>query len=43
MIMLETVYLSLTGGIVGIIIGHANTNTLGRTGVNLYFWKDAFR
>ncbi len=42
MIMLETVYLSLTGGITGIIIGYLISKYLGRTGVNLFFWKDAF-
>lgn len=42
MIMLETVYLSLTGGILGIIIGYVIAKYLGRTGVDLYFWKDAF-
>jgi putative ABC transport system permease protein len=42
MIMLETVYLSLTGGVLGIIIGYVISKYLGHTGINLYFWKDAF-
>ena len=42
MIMLETVYLSLTGGVLGIIIGYVISKYLGNTGINLYFWKDAF-
>jgi putative ABC transport system permease protein len=42
MIMLETVYLSLTGGVLGIIFGYGISKYLGHTGINLYFWKDAF-
>jgi putative ABC transport system permease protein len=42
MIMLETVYLSLTGGVLGIILGYGISKYLGHTGINLYFWKDAF-
>jgi putative ABC transport system permease protein len=42
MIMLETVYLSLTGGVLGIITGYVTSKYLGHTGINLYFWKDAF-
>lgn len=42
MIMLETVYLSLTGGILGIILGYLISAYLGKKGINLYFWKEAF-
>ena len=42
MIMLETIFLSLTGGILGIIIGYALSRYLGKVGLNLNFWKDAF-
>jgi len=42
MIMLETIFLSLTGGVLGIIIGFAVSKYLGKVGLNLYFWKDAF-
>jgi putative ABC transport system permease protein len=42
MIMLETVYLSLTGGVLGILTGFVTSKYLGHTGINLYFWKDAF-
>jgi putative ABC transport system permease protein len=42
MIMLETIYLSLTGGVLGIIIGYGVSKYLGKVGINLYAWKDAF-
>jgi len=42
MIMLETIYLSLTGGILGIIIGYVISTYLGKVGINLFAWKDAF-
>jgi len=42
MIMLETVFLSLTGGVLGIIIGYAVSRYLGKVGLDLYFWKEAF-
>lgn len=42
MIMLETIFLSLTGGTLGLLIGYATTQYLGRVGLDLYFWKEAF-
>ena len=42
MIMLETVFLSLTGGILGIMLGWIVSNHFEKTGINLYFWKEAF-
>ena len=42
MIMLETVFLSFTGGIAGIIIGYIVTKYFETTGINLFFWKEAF-
>jgi len=42
MIMLETVYLSLTGGITGLILGYAAIRYFEKAGINLYFWKEAF-
>jgi putative ABC transport system permease protein len=42
MIMLETVYLSLTGGVVGILIGYFLCKHLETVGLNLYFWKDVY-
>lgn len=42
MIMLETVFLSLTGGVFGIIIGYMVSRYLGKVGLDLYFWKEAF-
>lgn len=42
MIMLETIYLSLTGGIIGIIVGYFICRHLEQAGLNLYFWKEAF-
>ena len=42
MIMLETVFLSLTGGTLGILIGWIVSNHFEKSGINLYFWKEAF-
>jgi ABC-type antimicrobial peptide transport system permease subunit len=42
MILLETILLSLTGGIAGIILGTLVIKLLGNHGINLYFWKEAF-
>ena len=42
MIMLETIFLSFTGGIAGIIIGYAFTKYFEKTGIDLFFWKEAF-
>jgi len=42
MIMLETVFLSLTGGISGLIIGYTAIKYFAKAGINLYFWKEAF-
>jgi ABC-type lipoprotein release transport system permease subunit len=42
MIMLETVFLSLTGGITGLILGYAAIKYFAKAGINLYFWKEAF-
>jgi putative ABC transport system permease protein len=42
MIVLETIFLSITGGMTGIITGYLLSKYLEKSGVNLYFWKDAF-
>lgn len=42
MIMLETVFLSLTGGVLGIIVGYFVSKYFEHNGINLNFWKDAF-
>lgn len=42
MIMLETVFLSLTGGITGLILGYTAIKYFAKAGINLYFWKEAF-
>lgn len=42
MIMLETVYLSFTGGFIGIIIAYFMCRHLGKVGLNLYFWKEVY-
>lgn len=42
MIMLETIFLSLTGGVFGIIIGYAVSEYFAKSGIDLYFWKEAF-
>jgi putative ABC transport system permease protein len=41
MIMLETVFLSLTGGILGILSGWAASVYFMKKGIDLYFWKEA--
>jgi putative ABC transport system permease protein len=42
MIMLETVFLSLTGGILGIAAGFFASEYYSKKGIDLYFWKEAF-
>ena len=42
MIMLETVYLSLTGGLIGIISGYIICKHFEKNGLNLYFWKEVY-
>ncbi len=42
MIMLETIYLSLTGGVIGVVLGYFISQYFETAGINLYFWKDAF-
>jgi putative ABC transport system permease protein len=42
MIMLETIFLSLTGGVLGVAAGWSLSLYTGRKGINLYFWKEAF-
>jgi ABC-type lipoprotein release transport system permease subunit len=42
MIILETIYLSLTGGLVGVAGGYFICRYLGKVGMNLYFWKEAY-
>jgi putative ABC transport system permease protein len=42
MIMFETILLSLSGGVAGIILGWVATKYFGRNGIDLYFWKEAF-
>ncbi len=42
MIMLETVFLSLTGGLLGIISAYFVSAYLERKGLNLYFWQEAY-
>ncbi len=42
MIMLETVYLSITGGFVGLIFGYVVSKYFEKAGLNLYFWKEAY-
>ncbi|WP_321437710.1 ABC transporter permease [uncultured Bacteroides sp.] len=43
MLMLETLYLSITGGFIGIILGYFLCRYLGKTGLNLYFWEEAYK
>ncbi|WP_321519077.1 ABC transporter permease [uncultured Bacteroides sp.] len=43
MLMLETLYLSITGGFIGIISGYFLCRYLGKTGLDLYFWKEAYK
>lgn len=42
MVMLETVYLSVTGGIIGIASGFIICKHLEKVGLDLYFWKDVY-
>ncbi len=42
MIMLETVYLSITGGILGLAIAYIICKHLEKVGLDLYFWKEAY-
>lgn len=42
MIMLETVYLTMTGGLVGIAAAFVLCRHLNRVGLDLYFWKEAY-
>lgn len=42
MIMLETIFLSLTGGVMGIVLGWSASKYFEETGIDLYFWKEAF-
>jgi len=42
MIMLETVFLSFTGGILGIVLGWLVSHRYEKSGIDLYFWKEAF-
>lgn len=42
MIMLETVYLTVTGGMIGLVIGYLISKHLERVGLDLYFWKEAY-
>ncbi|MDD3078547.1 MAG: ABC transporter permease [Paludibacter sp.] len=42
MIMAETVFLAVTGGIIGTLSGWLVSAYFGRAGINLYFWKEAF-
>ena len=42
MIMLETIFLSLTGGVLGISLGWAISKYFEKSGIDLYFWKEAF-
>lgn len=43
MIMLETVWLSLSGGLLGILMGIFVTRRLGNTGIDLSMYAEAFR
>ena len=43
MLMLETLYLSITGGFIGIILGYFLCRYLGKAGLNLYFWEEAYK
>ncbi len=42
MIMLETIFLSLTGGGIGLIFGYFLCKQLEKSGINLYFWKEVY-
>jgi len=43
MLMLETLYLSITGGFIGIILGYFLCKYLEKNGLNLYFWEEAYK
>jgi len=43
MLMLETLYLSITGGFIGIICGYLLCRYLEKAGLNLYFWEEAYK
>jgi len=40
MIMLESIFLSLTGGAIGLLISAVITNMLSKSGINLSFWAE---
>ncbi len=42
MIMLETVFLSLTGGVLGMATGYLVIHYYNLHGLDLYFWKEAY-
>ncbi len=42
MIILETVFLSVIGGMIGLLSGWLVTAHFEKAGINLYFWKEAF-
>lgn len=42
MIMTETFFLAITGGVPGILLGWVATGYFRDKGIDLYFWKDAF-
>jgi len=42
MIMLETVYLSTTGGLIGIVVSYIICKHLEKVGLDLYFWKEVY-
>lgn len=42
MIMLETIFLSLTGGFLGMMLGWGASVYFEKRGIDLYFWKEAF-
>jgi putative ABC transport system permease protein len=42
MVMLETIYLSVTGGLLGIAAGFVICGHLQKVGLDLYFWKDVY-
>ena len=42
MIMLETIHLSVLGGLVGVILGYIVSKHLEHGGLDLYFWKEAY-
>jgi ABC-type lipoprotein release transport system permease subunit len=43
MLMLETLYLSITGGFIGIVCGYFLCRYLEKAGLNLYFWEEAYK